>query len=174
MYRTMSKTCRSQNRKQVGYDMKDDIKVISLKNRTAKGLARSHHLCSPLPPKNQVVGVALNGVLWPGDLDEAQSKLSGMDDAKFRQIFGLLYSVNKRLDLFAAYNVDRIFECRILSVDHRYRGRGLARELLERSIQTAKTSGFKVWVVTDLTNFFKYSDSPTKGRPLTISYMDDS
>lgn len=88
--------------------------------------------------------MALNGVLWPGDLDQAQAKLSDMDDAKFRRIFGLLYSVNKRLDLFAAFNVDRIFECRILSVDHRYRGRGLARTLLQRSLQAAKDAGFQV------------------------------
>lgn len=92
----------------------------------------------------QVVGVALNGVLRPGDLDEAQSKLSQMDDAKFRRIFGLLYSVNQKLDLFAEYQVERIFECRILSVDCRYRGRGLARSLLQRSIDTARDAGFQV------------------------------
>ena len=92
----------------------------------------------------QVVGVALNGVLRPGDLDEAQSKLSQMGDAKFRSIFGLLYSVNQKLDLFAEYQVERIFECRILSVDCRYRGRGLARSLLQRSIDTARNAGFQV------------------------------
>ncbi|KAE8748356.1 hypothetical protein FOCC_FOCC004992 [Frankliniella occidentalis] len=111
---------------------------------------------------NQVVGVALNGVLLPGDLDEAQSKLSDMDDAKFRRIFGLLYSVNKRLDLFDAYHVDRIFECRILSVDNRYRGRGLARQLLERSIETAKAAGFQL-VKEDATGLFSQRAADSMG-----------
>ncbi|XP_034255898.1 dopamine N-acetyltransferase [Thrips palmi] len=111
---------------------------------------------------NQVVGVALNGVLWPGDLDQAQAKLSDMDDAKFRRIFGLLYSVNRRLDLFAAFNVDRIFECRILSVDHRYRGRGLARTLLARSLQAAKDAGFQL-VKEDATGLFSQRAAESMG-----------
>lgn len=110
----------------------------------------------------QVVGVALNGVLWPGDLDQAQAKLSDMNDAKFRRIFGLLYSVNKRLDLFAAYHVDRIFECRILSVDHRYRGRGLARTLLQRSLQAAKDAGFEL-VKEDATGLFSQRAADSMG-----------
>lgn len=92
----------------------------------------------------QVIGVALNGIQHPGDIAEAQAKLKTMADMKFRQIFDLLYGVNRSLDLFTQHGVDRIFECRILSVDRRFRGRGLARELLRRSEITARESGFKV------------------------------
>ncbi|GFG36847.1 hypothetical protein Cfor_09718 [Coptotermes formosanus] len=69
-----------------------------------------------------------------------------MADMKFRKIFDLLYGVNRSLDLFTQHGVDRIFECRILSVDKRFRGRGLARELLRRSEITARECGFKVVV----------------------------
>ncbi|KAJ1524776.1 hypothetical protein ONE63_009652 [Megalurothrips usitatus] len=125
----------------------------------------------------RVAGVALNGVLWPGDLDEAQSKLAGMDDVKFRRIFGLLYSVNKRLDLFAAYGVDRIFECRILSVDHHYRGRGLARSLLQRSIDAAKEAGFQI-MKGDATGLFSQRAAASMGfqtlhELLYEEYKDD-
>lgn len=92
----------------------------------------------------QIIGVALNGIQRPGDIATAQAKLKTMADMKFRQIFDLLYGVNKRLDLFKLHGVDRIFECRILSVDKRFRSRGLARELLKRSEITARESGFKV------------------------------
>jgi GNAT superfamily N-acetyltransferase len=91
-----------------------------------------------------VIGVALNGIQHPGDIAAAQAKLKTMADVKFRQIFDLLYGVNRSLDLFTQHGVDRIFECRILSVDKRFRGRGLARELLRRSVITARESGFKV------------------------------
>ena len=92
----------------------------------------------------QVIGVALNGVQHPGDIAAAKAKLKTMADIKFRKIFDLLYGVNGSLDLFTQHGVDKIFECRILSVDKRFRGRGLARELLRRSEVTARESGFKV------------------------------
>ena len=94
----------------------------------------------------QVIGVALNGVQHPGDIAAAQAKLKTMADIKFRKIFDLLYGVNRSLDLFTQHGVDKIFECRILSVDKRFRGRGLARELLRRSEITARESGFKVLI----------------------------
>jgi len=90
--------------------------------------------------------VALNGVQHPGDIVAAQAKLTTMADIKFRKIFDLLYGVNRSLDLFTQHGVDKIFECRILSVDKRFRGRGLARELLRRSEITARQSGFKVLI----------------------------
>jgi len=93
-----------------------------------------------------VIGVALNGVQHPGDIAAAQAKLKTMADIKFRKIFDLLYGVNRSLDLFTQHGVDKIFECRILSVDKRFRGRGLARELLRRSEITARESGFKVLI----------------------------
>ncbi|XP_047100140.1 arylalkylamine N-acetyltransferase 1 [Schistocerca piceifrons] len=101
----------------------------------------------------QVVGVALNGVSRRGDLAEAQERLAAVSDDKFRTIFGLLYGVNRRLDLFTAHGVDQIFECRILSVDSRYRGRGLARRLLQLSEGTARERGFKV-LKEDATGLF--------------------
>lgn len=97
--------------------------------------------------------MALNGIQHPGDLAAAQAKLQTMSDMKFRRIFDLLYGVNRDLDLFTQHGVDRIFECRILSVDKRFRGRGLARELLRRSEQTARDAGFKL-LKEDATGLF--------------------
>ncbi|CAG2064169.1 unnamed protein product, partial [Timema podura] len=91
-----------------------------------------------------VIGVALNGIQGPDDLAASQAKLTTLTDEKFRQIFDLLYGANLTLDLFRQHGVDRIFECRILSVDKRFRGRGLARELLRRSEEVARENGFKV------------------------------
>lgn len=92
----------------------------------------------------QVLGVALNGVLKPGDTSRALKKLKTLDDQKFSKIFTLLYSITEDLDLFNKYDVDSILECRIMSVDSRARGKGLAGELMRRTIQIAKDNGYKV------------------------------
>jgi GNAT superfamily N-acetyltransferase len=73
-------------------------------------------------------------------------------DPKFRSIFSMLYDTNRDADLFAKYDVHDIFECRILSVDPTYRGKGIARSLMERSIQEARLRGFKLFKVYFLTS----------------------
>lgn len=88
--------------------------------------------------------MALNGILKKGEREEAERRLAELDDEKFKTIFRLLYKVNEKIDLFAKYNVDVLFECRILSVDENYRGKGLANILMAESMKTAKNAGFKV------------------------------
>ncbi len=88
--------------------------------------------------------MALNGIQNPSDAKMAKEKLLQANDEKYKNIFSFLYSINQDLDLFTKFRVDRIFECRILSVDQNYRGQGLARKLLEKSLQVATEAGFKV------------------------------
>ena len=92
----------------------------------------------------QVAGVALCGVLRPGDLEKGQEKLACSDDEGFKQIFNMLYNVSKSLDLFNVYETDKIFETRILSVDSRYRGIGLGNEFIRRIDDIARENGFQV------------------------------
>ena len=91
-----------------------------------------------------IAGMALNGILKKGEREEAERRLAELSDEKFKIIFGLLYKVNEKIDLFSKYNVDELFECRILSVGANFRGRGLANILMADSIETARNAGFKV------------------------------
>ncbi|KZC13533.1 Dopamine N-acetyltransferase [Dufourea novaeangliae] len=100
-----------------------------------------------------IAGMALNGILKIGEREEAERRLVELNDEKFKTIFGLLYKVNAKVDLFAKYNVDELFECRILSVDENFRGRGLANVLMADSIETARNAGFKVFKA-DATGMF--------------------
>lgn len=93
---------------------------------------------------SQIIGLALNGIQKPEDTKQAKEKLQQANDEKYKNIFSFLYDINQDLDLFAKYRVDQIFECRILSVDQNYRGQGIAKKLLERSVDVAKKAGFKV------------------------------
>lgn len=95
----------------------------------------------------QIMGMALNGILKKGEREEAERRLAELNDEKFKKIFGLLYKLNEKVDLFAKYNVDELFECRILSIDENYRGKGLAGILMIDTIKTAKDAGFKVSLI---------------------------
>lgn len=87
----------------------------------------------------------LNGALRPGDTESSlNTLLANISDPKFKKIFQLLYSENLKLNLFERYQVDRIFEIRILSVDTEFRGQGLAKKLLQHSERVAIENGFKV------------------------------
>ncbi|XP_012523656.2 dopamine N-acetyltransferase isoform X1 [Monomorium pharaonis] len=94
--------------------------------------------------KGAIVGMALNGIQKKGEREEAERRLDELNDEKFKMIFRLLYKVNEKVDLFAKYDVDELFECRILSVDADHRGKGYANMLMEDSQQIAKNAGFKV------------------------------
>ncbi|CAH2006044.1 unnamed protein product [Acanthoscelides obtectus] len=76
-----------------------------------------------------------------------------VDSVPFHRIFGLLNNVNKQVDLFSKYNVDKIFDLRILSVDAQFRGRGVAKELFSRSEIIAEEYGFQLMKV-DATSLF--------------------
>ncbi|XP_036141226.1 dopamine N-acetyltransferase isoform X2 [Monomorium pharaonis] len=93
--------------------------------------------------KGAIVGMALNGIQKKGEREEAERRLDELNDEKFKMIFRLLYKVNEKVDLFAKYDVDELFECRILSVDADHRGKGYANMLMEDSQQIAKNAGFK-------------------------------
>lgn len=56
----------------------------------------------------------------------------------------MLYAISSELRLFDTFAVDSILECRIISVSEQARGRGLAKELMKRSIDIAKEHKFKV------------------------------
>ncbi|XP_063932539.1 uncharacterized protein LOC135144393 [Zophobas morio] len=101
----------------------------------------------------EIAGVALNGIARKGDVEKALEDMKTIDNIKYQRIFGLLNNVNKTADLYSKYNVDKIFELRILSVDSRFRGKGLAKELFRRSEMVAKEHGFKL-IKVDATSLF--------------------
>lgn len=56
----------------------------------------------------------------------------------------MLYSHNLSVDIFNKFDVNKVFDVRILSVDSRFRGQGIAKELVRRSEMVAKDFEFKV------------------------------
>lgn len=92
----------------------------------------------------QIAGVVLNGILCPGDIEKSLELLPNNNDEEFKKIFNLLYTETLKVDLFNLYDVDKIFEIRILSVDSKFRRQGVAQSLIQTSEQVAIKHGFKV------------------------------
>lgn len=79
-----------------------------------------------------------------------------LSDEKFKKIINLLHTANAGVNLFNELDVDEIFEIRILSVNPKFRGQGVAKYLLQKSEQIARSQGFKVFHMVALgsTHFF--------------------
>lgn len=101
----------------------------------------------------EIAGVVLNGVLLPGDTEDALEKLHLSTDENYKKIFELLYTHSLQVDLFERFKVDRIFDVRILSVDSRFRGQGIAKELIRRTELVARCHGYHL-LKADATGIF--------------------
>ncbi|KAG8229906.1 hypothetical protein J437_LFUL009770 [Ladona fulva] len=121
----------------------------------------------------RVVGVALNGVTRPGDLEVAERQLALSPDPKFRSIFSLLNEANRKLSLYERYNVDSIFELRIVSVDSSTRGRGLAQQLLKKSEEVARNNGYHL-LKADTTGKYSQRMAAQGGLETVYTVMYDS
>lgn len=53
----------------------------------------------------QLLGVALNGILWPGDIEQSLDTIKQSSDEKYKKIFTILYTVSSDLDIFNKYQV---------------------------------------------------------------------
>ncbi|XP_058803826.1 uncharacterized protein LOC131671440 [Phymastichus coffea] len=109
--------------------------------------------CMVVDAQHKIAGAALNGLIRRGEREECERRLGELRDDNFKRIFELLYRLNDRVDLFEENGVEELFEVRILSVDEAHRGRGLAQLLLDGSLGTASSRGFKV-VKADATGVF--------------------
>lgn len=88
--------------------------------------------------------MALNAWVYKGEVEDAKEKLKLCPDARFRTIFTFLYDENLEIDLFSQFNIDKFFELRILSVDSKFRGKGIAKRLFQEAENMAREVGAKV------------------------------
>lgn len=101
----------------------------------------------------QIAGVVLNSCLQYEDVETSWKEIEALDDDAFKKILVFLYTHNARHNLFKDFNVDKIFEVRILSVDPKFRGRGVAKKLLLECDEYAAENGFRL-LKMDATSMF--------------------
>lgn len=95
----------------------------------------------------QIAGIALNGIVTKSSKQCKFEDIQQLKDEKFKKILSLLYSINSKVNFFKEFDVDELFEVRILSVNPKFRGQGIAKHLLQQSEAIARENGFKVTVV---------------------------
>ncbi|XP_039959838.1 arylalkylamine N-acetyltransferase 1 [Bactrocera neohumeralis] len=121
---------------------------------------------------NDIAGVLLNGVVYPQDILQAHERIELSDDERYKKIFRLLNEHNLRANIFGNFNVARAFEVRMLSVDGRFRGQGIAKELVRRSETIARDFEFKL-MKADATGIFSQKILKSNGfKVLSEFYYD--
>lgn len=81
--------------------------------------------------------------------------------------------MSKDLDLFNTYQLDKILECRIISVGEQARGKGVAKGLMKESLKRAKDNGFRLFKA-DATGAFSQRVCSSLGMVAisTVRYED--
>lgn len=80
----------------------------------------------------KLIGVCLNGILTRGYVDEIEE--ANCEDKKFEKILRLLDHVAVESKIFSHFpDVDKAMCVKILSVDSSQRGRGIAKDLMNRT-----------------------------------------
>ncbi|KAL0106029.1 hypothetical protein PUN28_016032 [Cardiocondyla obscurior] len=99
-----------------------------------------------------VIGVVLNGKMDPPSNEEPEY-IQLCKNAKFKKILRLLHHVDKNVNKDGRFQDANVLEIRIISVDTNWRGKGVAKTLMEKTIEVAKEQEFH-YVRADCTSFF--------------------
>ena len=95
---------------------------------------------------NRLLGVSINQTAKPSNLDpeeELQEYLKTYNDTRFGHILNVLHRVNQNSgNLFNALNTDIFFDIKMVATDRTLRKGGLAKDLLQRSVDLARVLGF--------------------------------
>lgn len=89
-----------------------------------------------ISPSGELMGVVLNGLTSKNDREENDTTNEELGDhTKFNDITTLLDKVEREADVFSKYpNVDRIMDIKIISVDESFRGQGVCKALIDKTM----------------------------------------
>lgn len=90
-----------------------------------------------ISPNGDLMGVILSSLTCRGKNQETHdSEKDPVDDkTKFNDITTLLDKVEREADVFTKYpDVDRIMDIKIISVDESFRGQGVCKALIDKTM----------------------------------------
>lgn len=99
-----------------------------------------------------IVGVQLNGKMNPPSKEEPEY-IRLCKNEKFKKILRLLHYIDKDVNRGGQFRDSNVLEIRIISVDTNWRGKGVAKNLIEKTMEIAKEQGFH-YIRADCTSFF--------------------
>ncbi|PBC29526.1 arylalkylamine N-acetyltransferase 1 isoform X1 [Apis cerana] len=99
-----------------------------------------------------IIGVILNGKMDPPK-DEEPEYITTCENAKFKKILRLLNYVDRNVNRDGKFRGLNILEIRIISVDSNWRGKGVAKALVEKTLEIGKEKGLHICRV-DCSSYF--------------------
>ncbi|XP_014598758.1 PREDICTED: dopamine N-acetyltransferase-like isoform X1 [Polistes canadensis] len=90
-----------------------------------------------------IIGVLLNGKMDPCEEEEPEY-INNCENLKFRKILRFLHYVDKKVNADGKFRNQNILEIRIISVDTNWRGKGIAKALIENTTEIAREHGFDI------------------------------
>ncbi|XP_051155380.1 arylalkylamine N-acetyltransferase 1-like isoform X2 [Leptopilina boulardi] len=84
-----------------------------------------------------IIGVILNGSMGPPS-NEEPDYITNCKNPKFKKILKFLHYVDVKSNIHGKFPNQKVFEIRIVSVDSNWRGKGIAKALLEKSMEISK------------------------------------
>lgn len=90
---------------------------------------------------NSIAAIVINEIVSKDD-DKKIVKLTNDCQLQLARKFAIWR--NEKVDLYEKFRVNQIFDVKKLSVDREYRGRGLAKMLVEESEKRAREFGLKL------------------------------
>lgn len=88
-----------------------------------------------------IIGVVLNGSMGP-PCDEEPDYITNCANPKFKKILKLLHHVHENSKIADKFPNQKVLEVGIISVDSNWRGKGVAKALIEKSIEICKIKDF--------------------------------
>lgn len=108
----------------------DESRCAELEEYSLKELDNGFNLKAV--SNGKIIGVSLNGILERGYINELAEV--SCPNKKFEKVLMLLDHVAKESDVFSHFpDVDKAMCVKILSVDGKWRGRGIAKDLMNRT-----------------------------------------
>ena len=112
----------------------------------ADGLDENMSIIAIEDNTNKLLGVSINQTAKVSDADpeiQLDEYLKMYNDPKFSHILRVLHRVNQNAgDIFTRLNTDIFFDIKMVTTDKNNRKGGLAKDLLQRSVDLAQTLGF--------------------------------
>ncbi|XP_050445994.1 arylalkylamine N-acetyltransferase 1-like isoform X2 [Cataglyphis hispanica] len=99
-----------------------------------------------------IIGVQLNGKTDPPS-DEEPEYIKSCKNPKFKKILKLLHHIDKSVNVNGQFRDLNVLEIKILSVNTNWRGKGIAKALIEKAMEIAKEQGFH-YARADCSSFF--------------------
>ncbi|CRK93822.1 CLUMA_CG007349, isoform A [Clunio marinus] len=103
----------------------------------------------------EIIGVFLNGIIKKPTADMTPCSLaSSTDHPKFKKIMSLMDYVDSKFNIFALYpDIDLFVDGKILAVDSKYRGHGIAGHLTDKTIENLRLRKIPIFSILCSSHF---------------------